>query len=115
MRFVVATFVLALALAGAVSARRAESAAVTCANVGAVNIKTQRLERATVEIRSGAATCKQARAVATAFLSGRAKYHNGGYSYNSYQQFGYWRGGISTGAWGATNTRTHAYVGGQIL
>lgn len=71
--------------------------------------------RATVVIKRGSARCKTARYVARRIITGRDPYHPGSASYDSYYIVGKWRGGISTGAWGATNQVTNAYIAGTIL
>src|SRR4051812_20042903 len=71
---------------------------------------------ATVTIVRGKVSCREAKRVARRLLSGNAAYHDGGYSYNSYYLLGHgWKGGTSTGGWGATNKRRHAYITGDVL
>ena len=69
---------------------------------------------ATVRIERGRVGCAEARKVCRAIVTGRARYHDGGYSYNSYYVVGKWRGSMSTGGWGATKQGSRAFIDGQV-
>src|SRR3954451_5696022 len=105
---------LVLAVALAVGAAPAE-ATKRCQNVKTTS-KAGETIRAQVKVQRGKTSCTEARRVAIAILSGKARYHEGDSSATSYYIVsGGWRGGISTGAWAATNKKTNAYIIGQIL
>ena len=103
-----------LAVAGSASASQPARAAKSC---GTVEGKTRdgTAWRATVHVKRGSAACRTARWVARKIVTGDARHHDGGFGYNSYYVVGPWRGGMSTGGWGATNQRSGAYIGGRVL
>jgi hypothetical protein len=75
---------------------------------------------ASVEVMKGHVSCKEARRVAAAVFSGRARYHDHGCGSptkpppcNSYFTVrSGWRGNYSTGGWRMTNRRRGAVIGG---
>ncbi|HEX8105440.1 MAG TPA: hypothetical protein VF533_22690 [Solirubrobacteraceae bacterium] len=101
-----ASFAVLLAAQPAQASKRCAKVRVTAASGEKI--------RATVRVERGRARCRVARKVARAILSGRARYHEGDSHADSYYIVGNWEGGISTGAWAATNQVTGAYIIGQI-
>lgn len=100
LRIAVLATVLATVIAGPADARSCGVTKGYDKNGNAV--------RATVKIKRGSASCKTAKYVGRKIITGRAPYHQGTDSYQSYFIVGKWRGGISTGSWAATNQVTEA-------
>src|SRR4051794_3397724 len=70
----------------------------------------------TVTVKRGHVTCREARRVAARLVSGKARYHQGASSADSWYELGHgWRGGLSTGYWGATKRHTRSYVLGKVI
>jgi hypothetical protein len=69
---------------------------------------------AQVIVKKGNVSCLVARRVARHIVAGRARYHDGGSAADSWYVYGDWKGSMSTGAWGATNSRTDVYLTGAV-
>jgi hypothetical protein len=67
---------------------------------------------ARVQVLKGQVACRTARNVARAVFDGRARFHDNGFTYNSYMKFGRWKGDYRMNYWVMTNTRSHVQVGG---
>jgi len=73
------------------------------------------LASATVAVRKGRLSCREARSLARQLISGKAKYVDNGYSYQNYFSLpGGWRGSIHTGAWSLDNKRRRIALGGDV-
>jgi hypothetical protein len=70
--------------------------------------------RVTVHVEKGNVGCAEARRLARMLFTGRGRYHDGGYGYNSWWILpGGWTGDGNTGGWALLNRSRHARLGGS--
>jgi hypothetical protein len=68
----------------------------------------------TVRVEKGQVGCAEARRLARTLFTGRGRYHNGGYHYNSWWILsGGWTGDANTGGWALINRSRNARIGGS--
>src|SRR3954452_22174157 len=78
------------------------------------HVSTQWQARASVKVKRGHVSCREARRVARTLLNGKARYHDNGYTFNSYWTVRKgWRGQYHTGNWYMKNRRRHALIRGR--
>jgi hypothetical protein len=113
VRHLPALFVAGLAVLVPLVVAGPAQASRSCGTVRA-STDDDRTVTATVRIDKGRVGCAEARKVCRAIVTGHARYHDGGYAYNSYYIVGKWRGSMSTGAWAATKSGSGAYIIGSV-